>query len=407
MVNSKKIMVVSAYAPPSNAGSGLMMWHLLSRFPENELTILTAEQNQNDVKHKLDVPYYYYGTPLTSFRFNDTNDTWQQKLRRIAKSFPLTQFFGQWFYAIRLIQRVVHVGSKAIEEQRPSMLIGYSDIGPALIGTYLLSKKYKLPFSLFFYDLYLGNKLPFVFALLARYFEPKIFQKAQHIFVMCDSLHELYKNRYKNENIHIIYNSTDVDKKPTTSHKPQRPIITYIGSIYWAQIEALRDLLTALPLVPEKPLLRLYTTHSKEYLNEMGIFDNDSVSFNTCAPNEVADVLNNSSLNFVGLSFKTQYPSLINTSSPGRLCELLHSNTPILVHAPKNSFLSQYAKENDFAYVSTVSNPYKLAELISKSLTKDPAKKIMNAHAILAKNHDPVNNARKYYDTLCTTAETK
>lgn len=393
-----KKLIISAYAPPSKSGSGLMMWHLISRFPKDSLAILTSEKTDGNETHKLNVPYYYYGTSLTSLKFNDTKDTLPQRVRRLAKNFPPTNFIGQIFYAIRLIQRVVTVGSVAIEKEKPTMLIGYSDIGPTLIGTYLLAKKYHLPFSLFFYDLYVGNKLPIIFKILARFFEPKLIREARHIFVMCDALKDIYHKRYSRSDITIIYNSTASVKAPSTK-QTNGQVITYLGSVYWAQIDALKDIIKALPLVTPRVNLRLFTPHSSQYLNEIGIYENDTISFNTCTPEEAPRVLNESSVNFIGLSLNTPYQDLINTSSPGRLCEFLQADVPILVHAPKESFLANYAKERNFAFVSTSSDVKELANTITTALTGNP-EKIQNAHITLHQNHDSAENARRYWDKL-------
>lgn len=396
--STDKKLIISAYAPPSKSGSGLMMWHLISRFPKESFAILTAEKTDGNETYRLNVPYYYYGTSLTSLRFNDTKDTLPQRLRRYAKNFPPTNFVGQVFYAIRLIQRVVRIGSAAIEKEKPTMLIGYSDIGPALIGTYILSKKYHLPFSLFFYDLYVGNKLPLIFKILAHIFEPKLIREAKHIFVMCDALKELYQKRYGRTDLTIIYNSTALLEVPSLKPSKER-VITYLGSVYWAQIDALKDIISALPLITPRTHLKLFTPHSEQYLNEVGIFESDRVSFHTCTPGEAPNVLNESSLNYIGLSLNTPYPNLINTSSPGRLCEFLRADVPILIHAPKSSFLVEYAQKNNFAFISTSQDTDTLARTIATALSGS-LEKIQNAHLTLSKNHDPDKNALLYWNKL-------
>jgi len=283
------------------------------------------------------------------------------------------------------------------KKEETDILVAYSDIGPALIGTYLLAKKHKLPFSLFFYDLYLGNKLPFVFNILARYFEPKLLKNAKHVFVMGDALHDLYQNRYQRNDIKIIYNSTTEPEHKYPYEGSDEYTINYLGSVYWAQIDAIKDLIKALPLVPEKPLLKMFTTHSKEYLNEVGIFETDQISFHSCMPEEVPAVLNKSSVNFIGLSLSTPYPNLINTSSPGRLCEFLRSDAPILIHAPAESFMVKYATRENFAFISTDSNPTELAKVISNALRSESEDKVSNAHRVLASNHNPEINAQDYW----------
>ena len=75
-------------------------------------------------------------------------------------------------------------------------MLGISDYGPAMIGTYLLHKITKKPFSIYLFDIYKGNFLPFPGGLLSRIFEQSIIKKAVQIVVTNQGTKEFYQKRY-------------------------------------------------------------------------------------------------------------------------------------------------------------------------------------------------------------------
>lgn len=402
-----KALIISGYVPPATNGSGLMMYNLLKYFPENSFAFLTEtiDTNPKLAHYRPTVPYYCYGDNFTSLTFNPKQHGVISHIKNIIKSNVVIKFFGQLFYLPYVINKIIKVGKIAIEKEKPTILIGYSDYGPNLCATYILHKITGIPFVIYMYDAYADNRLPFVFKLFSKVLEPKLFRNAKHIFVMCDALQEHYATKYNIKNITIIYNSLidmnlripKIDRGDTTFK------IIYIGNIYWAQIGALRTLISSLEAIPDTPThLELYTSHTKKYLHELGIYENKKISFNTCLPEEVPTVLSNSDLAFVGLSFDTKYPLLINTSSPGRLYDFIRSNTPILIHAPKDSFIVNYARENDFAFIVDTNDKDSLIQEIKFiQNNKDVcATKIKNAQNIGLKNHTAEKEAEKYLKVL-------
>ncbi len=405
-----KILVVSGYTPPATNGSGLMMFNLLSQFPAHSLALVTEGLDTNPaIAHLvLPAPYYTYGDSLTSFDIKKEAKTALGTLKNILKKIPVIKTISSFLFLVYLVRKIVNKGLEAVEKESPTMLVGYSDVGANLIATYILHKKTGIPFSLFFYDMYKGNKLAFPFRVAAYFFEPKLLKEAKHIFVMCDPLQEHYQKKYNRNDITIIYNSL----LPENSTAQEKEIslttrdtlrIAYLGNIYWAQEQALLNLVKAIKEITEIPVaLTIYTYNPKEHLSKLGIHEDTTTHITKCLPEEVSQVLTMSDIAFVGLSFDTQYPLLINTSSPGRLCDFLRSNTPILIHSPKNSFISMYAKKNNFAYVVDENNVEKLKqEILTIATSKEESlRKVKNAHITYEKNHNARHNAVLYYNIL-------
>lgn len=397
----KKTLVISAYAPPSGSGSGLMMYFLLKYLPQSGLAILTSENNTDPklAEYKLKIPYYFYGSEALAVRFNDAKETKLQKLKRLIKKFAVTKFFAQLVLLTVVPFKIVKQGKKAIQQENIQVILGYSDWGLVLLSVYVLHRITKKPFVLHFYDMYVGNKMPWLFKVVAKWLEPKLFQHASRISVMCEELQEHYEKKYNRE-ISVIHNSIDFSEtKPIVPDLNKQEFkITFLGNIYWAQEQAVRNVVQAVEQLKDLPIkFYLYTPHSKEYLESIGIRSSEKIIFTFCQPQEVSKVMTESNLLLVALSFGTKFPNLINTSSPGKLCEYLISGRPILVHAPAESFLSKYAKKHNFALVADNSNLENLKQEIVNAYKNQQTLKVLtdNAFKVALQNHMAKTVAKK------------
>jgi glycosyltransferase involved in cell wall biosynthesis len=149
--------------------------------------------------------------------------------------------------------------------------------------------------------------------------------------------------------------------------------MTYTGSIYEAQLDAVVQCALGMEALRERGIamqLHLYTSQSEESLRALGV--PASVSIHREVSSEEASALQcNSDFLLLPLAFKTRYPELIKTSSPGKLGEYLASGSPILVHAPRDSFLAQFATERRFAAVCDTPEIEQIAEKLEQ-LVRQP-----------------------------------
>lgn len=399
----KKFLIISTYAPPAIGGGSLMMYNLLRYFPKDSFCILTSHFGIDKQANKtgwLNVKYFFFDTPLLT-PVLQREKTFFQKLKVLLKNFPITKFLAQIFLVFYLSINSVRLGKKIIRKEKIEILLGYSDYGPTLFSTYLLHKITKKPFFLCFYDLYYGNKFPLVFRTLAYFLEPKLFKNAEKIFVMCEALQEYYQKKYKRE-IFVIHNSIPAHfEKPKTDEviinqfEPYK--IIYTGNIYWAQLDAIKNLIRAVEeLQSSKVQLYLYTPHDRAYLKRQGIFESKNVIFATGLHQEMPEIQKSADILYVSLAFNTGYPLLINTSSPGKTSEYLVSGKPILVHAPKEYYIAKYAKKHNFALVVDEENIEKLKEAIVELIHNKTLKKklIFNARQTALLNHDAKKNSK-------------
>ncbi|MDP2855936.1 MAG: glycosyltransferase [bacterium] len=404
-VNEKKLryqkfLIISSYASPAISGAPLMMYNLLKHFPEGSFVILTSHFGIDDrVIEKgnwLKAKYFFFDKPFL-VPVSQKENSFFQKLKSFLRKFPITNFFGQIFFFFYLPFNIVRRGKKIIQKENIELLLGYSDYGPALFSTYLLYKITKKPFFLYFYDLYYGNKLPLVYRTLAYFLEPKLFESASKIFVISEALKDWYQKKYKRE-IFIIHNSIPIEKSEPVilmSH-PESYKIVFTGTIYWPQIDAIKNLIRAVEELKDINIqLWFYTPHDKTFLNHQGIFESKKVIFAKGLPSEMPEIQRKADILFVPLGFKTKYPLLINTSSPGKTYEYLISGRPILIHAPKGSYLVEYAREHNFALVVEEEDVEKLKEAIKKLIfDKELVSQLVgNAWDTAISNHDAKKNS--------------
>ena len=412
--NLKKTLIISSYAPPA-IGGPQNLYNLLRDFPKNSYCILTSFYNIDNLSAKtgtwLKGKYIFYDNASTSGSLKTHPEITKErpsrlilnKLKHLVKRVWLLGALGGTFIMLSQIIMIVRVGIKSIKKEKIETMIGFSDYGPAMISTYLLHKITKKDYYIFLFDIYKNNFYPvFPAGFLANIFEPKILKKADKIIVTNEATLNYYAQIYGEEirkKITIIYNSTFPESylKLHTEYNPKPPYtILYTGRIYWPQIRSLKNLIKAIEEINDIDVkLEIYCPNPKDYLKKIGITESEKIKISIVPPQEMPEIQTKADILFLPLSWHTKSQKIIDTATPGKLADYLISNRPILIHAPKSSYLVKYAKKNDFATVVDEENIEKLKPAIRTLLfNKEFAKKIIeNAKATFFKNHDANRNA--------------
>ena len=412
--NLKKILIISSYAPPA-IGGPQNLYNLLRDFPKNSYCILTSFYNIDNVSAKtgtwLKGKYIFYDNISTSGSLKTHPEITKErpsrlilnKLKHLVKRIWLLGALGGIFIMFSQIIMMIRAGIKTIKEEKIEIMIGFSDYGPAMISTYFLHKITKKPYHIFLFDIYKNNLFPvFPGALLANILESKILKNAEKIIVTNEGTLNYYTQIYgekTKKKIIIIHNSTFPEPylKLHTDYNPKPPYtILYTGRIYWPQIRSLKNLIKAVQEIKDIDIkLEIYCPNLKDYLKRIGIIESKKVQILIAPPQKMPEIQTKADILFLPLSWHTKSQKIINTATPGKLTDYLISNKPILIHAPSSSFVTQYAKNNDFALIIDEENTEKLKSaiktlLFDKVLTK---RIIENAKATFFKNHNVDHNA--------------
>lgn len=441
--NLRKTLLVSSYAPPSLAGAPQVMYKLLKTLPPEFYTIVTSFYNIDNTSAKmgswLPGEYVFYDNPKASKEIRRHNETKPEETpnnpivrlkKTLRESFVLTAWVKAPLSAVvknditiklkRFLKRnaffktllgaplilgqiplIIRQGVKSVKKENIDLMVGFSDYGPALVGTYYIHKQTKVPFCLYMFDIYEGNLLPLTGQILAKIFEPKLFKCATKIIVNNEGTKEFYRRRYGNgilDKIEIIYNSTNPKpyldaQTPMVEHSPPYTIL-FAGNIYWAQLSSVKNLIKAIEGMDDVDIrFQIYSTNPPEYFKAIGI-DSSKIDFNVAPNSEMPHIQSKTDILFLPLAWNTKSPAIINTATPGKLTDYLIAGRPILVHAPPESHLVQYAKDNNFALVVDEENIEKLQKAIRKLLfNKDTGQQyIDNAQKVFFQNHDGQKN---------------
>jgi len=158
--------------------------------------------------------------------------------------------------------------------------------------------------------------------------------------------------------------------------------MVYTGAIYRAHYDAFHNLIAAIRRMKGPEIkLHLYTSQPESELKQKGISGNMVVYHPHVSTFEVPKVLRQSDILFLPLAFHSPIPEVIRTSAPGKTGEYLSVGRPVLVHAPKDSFISWFFRENHCGIVVDKDDPQVLSEEINKLISNDKMRMEISTNA--------------------------
>jgi glycosyltransferase involved in cell wall biosynthesis len=312
----------------------------------------------------------------------------------------------QAFYLLLSILMILPVGVRIVRRRNIRCIMGISDVGPALISTYLISRFTGIPYVLYFFDIYLGNNLLPLNDIFARIFEPRMLRDASMVILTNEGAERFYRERYGDTfKCTVVHNSilTEAYESKRTPYDPTEPYtVLFTGHVYWAQERSLMNFIRALSKLRDLPLrFEVYAPRADETFRR-SVATCDNVHLTKASQSEMPDVQCRATMLFLPLSWHTRSPGIISTATPSKLVDYLASGRPMLIHAPPYAYVSEYAKREEFAEVVDEENIDKLSESVRKLIfdVQYSRRLIENAERTLYKNHDAVVNAKKLADAL-------
>jgi glycosyltransferase involved in cell wall biosynthesis len=322
-MTSQRVGIVSHSVPPFVSGQAIVIGRLLSTLPADRVVLISREQPPSPTggyrRHRLP-PLLRLPAPTTSFVF--------------APNWTANALWGIWRRS-RQIEEIVR-------RESIGLLVGCSGDLYDLPATRWAAARARVPFIAYVFDDY-RYQWTGVNRAIAAALEPAIVRGAAAIIVPNEHLDAEYRARHGRSCV-VVHNPclmpTDEERRRTPStHKR----IVYTGSIYHAHHDAFRNLVRAIDRLGRRDLrLVLYTAQPQAELAANGIagwmvehhgpVDEAAARRAACG----ADAL------FLPLAFNSPVPEVIRTSSPGKLGDYLATGRPILAHAPRGSFVSDF-----------------------------------------------------------------
>jgi glycosyltransferase involved in cell wall biosynthesis len=160
----------------------------------------------------------------------------------------------------------------------------------------------------------------------------------------------------------------------------------------------LRNLNSALNQLEGRFALDIYTAQPLAALAANGL-DGPYVHHHPSQPQAAALALQKSAdILFLPLAFASPIPEAILSSAPAKLGEYLASGSPILVHAPSGSFVTELLRKADAGFIVDTPDPSRLAKALTEIADSKPLREriVRNAANLATEFH--VERAR---DAFC------
>jgi len=258
------------------------------------------------------------------------------------------------------------------------LIIGCTASPFDLPAAYFASRRLKIPFVAYLFDDPVYQWEPGIYRRLARIWEPIWGRGAAALIAPNEVLAKDVRARLPKANIYIVRNPVDPETFVTpssgelelqsdsfTSSTDRVWRILYTGSVYSAQASAFRNLNDALNRLKGRFILDVYTAQPPAALTTNGL-DGPYVQYHPHAPQSTAlSLQRNADILFLPLSFNSAIPEVILSSAPAKLGEYLASRTPILVHAPSGSFVTELLRKADAGIIVDTPDPDRLVAALT------------------------------------------
>lgn len=390
----KKTLIISAWAPPMTGGSPTLLGKFLRKFKNGSYIFLTNDRAKYFGALSgswLPATYYFAGQDKPESKFPAV--TLVEKTSRSRKTLPqliLARVLRSIYEFKDVASRIISLRDQAnriIDQEDPDVILGTSDDGVFLIASYLSAKFSGKTLYIHLLDLYARNNYSTIKKLLANYFEGKILRYASKVFVTNDKTSRYYKKLYGINPI-VISHITSVPKSVRVKSVSKSPVISYTGAVYWAQRDAIANLVTSLKEIPEAKF-KIYSGTTEDELRRIGVWSSQ-VEIAFTKDTEIQKEQSKADILFLPMGFNTPAKDIVRTAAPGKMPEYMVSGVPILVHAASDDYIAEYARKEGWGLVVDKNDPHLLAKAVKKLINDNSLRKrlVKRAFQVAREHHD-------------------
>lgn len=377
---SKKVLVISNFAPPASGGSPHVIYNLFKNYDPESYVFYTHEKNvlSGDMRRKLRCRYYTYA-PSRNTRF---------------------KFFGHFIAFMRALSS----GLTIIRSEKIEVLLGTADKGTALLLTLILSLLSRKPHALYMLDPYRGTDFTPLRKMLSTVLEPLFFTFARVVVTTNDGHRDYYRKIYGDKfRYSVLYHASSPQKLISSNGKSDVTFLTilYTGSIYYAQEKSIQNLINAVEDMHDLSIrILLYVPKHDETVRRMYL-NHSCVSVHRGTPEEMPAIQQQADILFLPLAWGLS-EGIARMAIPGKTPEYLVAGKPILVHAPPQAYLCEYARKEKFACVVDTEDIETLKTAVRTLLTDQSyaASLVSNARHTFAHYHDDIQNSIRFAEIL-------
>ncbi|RXT23285.1 MULTISPECIES: glycosyltransferase [unclassified Bosea (in: a-proteobacteria)] len=337
-----RLAIVTTAAPPSASGQARVLSLLLAQERDERCHVFLSDQLQALDSGERKFGHY---VPLSAPRFQMVRTLGNEHIQR----------FNNYAGLVRdVLTRATEIAS-AVKEHPVQVVVGCSGNPFDLPAAAIAAKRLKLPFVAYLFDDPVYQWEKGVYRSLARFWEKRWAARAAKVIVPNEVLAEDVRARVPGASIAIVRNPADLAQiepgdmvagearhanPPPTAQAPW--IVLYTGSVYSAQASAFRNLVAALERTGGRFHLHVYTAQSETQVRDNGLIGPFVHRFDHLPQEQALLRQREADILFLPLAFESPIPEVVRSSAPAKVAEYLASGRPVIVHAPRGSFVSSF-----------------------------------------------------------------
>jgi glycosyltransferase involved in cell wall biosynthesis len=359
-----KILVISDWAPPMIDGPSIILGNILREFDPDKLVLFVRRRNKERNV------FFKSGNELNVKRYSIfIPSSYASKFSLLRRFYRLAEAFS---FPLTVIK-----GLAIILKEKPDCILATSNPphGHFMIAAYIMSKVSGKSLLYYIFDDLEEFSSGRLYKYLTKYFEPRMFKHASKIIVMDEYLAEHYEKKY-GLRCKVLHHSVNLKNREKTSEVDAAGgniyRILFSGYISRYNLDAILNLKNAIKSINHNIQFVMYTPRNEKTLMEMGILGKGII----CSHIPYAAIgreLKKADLLFLPLSFENSKSIIVKSAFPSKTMDYLAAGRPVLIHAPCDCFIVDYARQNKFAEVITDNSSDSLARAI-ESLIKDSDK---------------------------------
>jgi glycosyltransferase involved in cell wall biosynthesis len=261
------------------------------------------------------------------------------------------------------------------------------------VAAYFIHKITGVPIFMYIMDDPIGALRPDgAQPLLYRMLMPRLVRACKCVWGVSDGMCEYFEMTYGVKCRSLLpLVDLDVFRKATVAkanHLDRVLDIVYTGSIYGAQVDAVRRLVRVLGAESDrndgariKMQLTLYTSLPVEALDRLGLVGKN-VRRDEVKHKDIASVIAEADVAFLPLSFEADMRHIVETSFPSKIAEYLAGGVPILVHAPSYSTVAKYCRKHSCGLVVDEPSEASLRDALIRLSTDTGLRNTLSAKAL-------------------------
>lgn len=328
-----KTLIVSTFIYPKEGGTPFVVQNLGKQFEKDTFFVFGEQHFLWSAKKKIyeGVSYQYFWSGFSI----------KGKGYRFFMPF-------RWLFYLFILAKIKRI----VKENKITHLIAVYPEPLYLLAASMAAKQLNIPFYTYFHNTYLVNMKGYRY-FLAKKIQPYVFQIAKKNFVISDGMKSYMKKTYPSEIFETIPHS--FESYPTETKQKERTVakkiwrIVLFGNFNQSNVEATKRFVDTVKK-DKRFSITIYTYAKKVFLKARGI-DVNAINYGGYLPDEAFfDTISQYDIGVVTHGFTGTKASIeYQTIFPTRMIPMLLIKKPLLVHAPHDSFLATFVRENNCA----------------------------------------------------------